>query len=775
MKRWAVRLTVMLVIAWAGIAPLQARAQLPEWTLPEKFTLDALAVGLTAPTAFAFLPDGSALIAEQAGFVKHFANGKLSLEPALDLSGEVNALLERGLTGIAADVDFAQNNYVYLLYTYDAPGEAQDADGPRLGRLTRFTMRDGRLDPTSATVLLDGFESDVPYHAPGSVRAAQDGTLFVSFGDSSSPYEISDLSLRAQDLDQLQGKLIRITREGKAAPSNPFYDARQPDSVRSKVWAYGFRNPFRFGLQPRTNIPFVGNVGWNTTESIVRAARGANFGWPCYESAQQVEAFAANVVCAALSASSLVESDYDYAHAGNNAASIGGDFSIGDGFPDAMRGSYFFGDYSQRVIRRAVLNEAGRVSGVEDFAQGIGFPVDIQFGPDGALYFVDILGGQFKRIRYAATLNRPEARLSATTVEGRVPLTVTFDAGASVDRDGEALEYVWQFEAVSASLGSNAGKLTASTSPTAIHVYRRPGEYVARVTVVDGAGWSDMAEQRVVVRGITPSAQIITPADGETVAPGQQVTVSGRGFDANGALLPSSTLSWTVTWRDGAQQRVLASGQGDTASFIMPAAGPGQAPQRLEESASAVVTLEATDSTGDSGRARIRLSPQPRDGYIRTWWLIGGFAQRGLYDDVLPGGEAAFMVPADGAGAQLIQSPSRKINLANYIQPSENNVAYAFVWIDSPTDREALLGMNSDDGIAVWLNGQEVWRNKVARYVPDDTRDLDLPKVTLKQGLNPLLVKVDQAFGEWAFKLRVLNSNGSVMRDVTVKTQPVTP
>jgi glucose/arabinose dehydrogenase len=765
----------MLVIAWASIAPLQARAQLPEWTLPEKFTLDALAVGLTAPTAFAFLPDGSALIAEQAGFVKHFANGKLSLEPALDLSGEVNALLERGLTSIAVDVDFARNNYVYLLYTYDAPGEAQDADGPRLGRLTRFTLRDGRLDPASATVLLDGFESDVPYHAPGSVRAAQDGTLFVSFGDSSSPYEVSDLSLRAQDLDQLQGKIIHITREGKAVPSNPFYDAGQPDSVRSKVWAYGFRNPFRFGLQPSTNIPFVGNVGWNTTESIVRAARGANFGWPCYESAQRVEAFADNAVCAALPGSSLIKSDYNYAHAGNNAAIVGGDFSVGDGFPKAMRGSYFFGDYSQRVIRRAVLNEAGHVTGVEDFAQGIGFPVDIQFGPDGALYFVDILGGQFKRIRYAATLNRPEARLSATAVEGRVPLTVTFDAGASVDRDGEALAYVWQFEAASASLGSNAGKLTASASPTATHVYRRPGQYVARVTVVDGAGWSDVAERRVAVRGVTPSAQIITPADGETVVPGQRVILQGRGFDVNGALLPSSTLSWTVTWRDGAQQRVLATGQGDRTSFIMPAAGPGQAPLRLEESASAVVTLEATDSTGDSGRARIRLSPQPRDGYIRTWWLIGGFPQRGLYDDVLPGGEAAFIIPVDGAGAQLIQSPSRKINLANYIQPGENNVAYSFVWIDSPTDREALLGMNSDDGIAVWLNGQEVWRNKVARYVPDDTRDLDLPKVTLKKGLNPLLVKVDQAFGEWAFKLRVLNSNGSVMRDVTVKTRPVTP
>jgi hypothetical protein len=192
----------------------------------------------------------------------------------------------------------------------------------------------------------------------------------------------------------------------------------------------------------------------------------------------------------------------------------------------------------------------------------------------------------------------------------------------------------------------------------------------------------------------------------------------------------------------------------------------------MEEVASAVVTLRVTDDKAIVGETQIRLKPQPRDGYIRSWWLIGGFPQRGLYDDLLPGGEARFVLPADGAGAQLIQSASRKIDLASHIQPAENNVAYAFIWIDSPSDREALLGMNSDDGIAVWLNNQEVWRNRVNRFVPDDTRDLDLPKVQLKQGRNTLLVKVDQTTGEWAFKLRVLNLNGAVMRDVVALTKP---
>jgi hypothetical protein len=614
--------------------------------------------------------------------------------------------------------------------------------------------------------------------------------LMVSFGDSSNPYDVSDLSLRAQDLNQLQGKLVRIDRAGNARPDNPFYDPTQPDSVRSKVWAYGFRNPFQFTLHPDTRLPYVGNVGWNTTESIVRASAGANFGWPCYESDRPVPEFAAKTICMNLQPTSLVYADYDYPHAGDNAAIIGGDFNTGDAFPPEMRSNYFFGDYSKRFIRRAELDREGRITKVDEFALGIGFPVDIQFGPDGALYFMDIMGGQFKRIRYAPERHTPVAQLSVQSgatigasgnssiappigaLQGLAPFTVTLSAAASDDADDEPLTYLWDFEYSPDRVGTNVNKLHSTTEPSITHTYARAGEYVARVTVVDGAGWSDSAEQRIVVRDTKPRVEIGLRASGETVTPGTRVMLSGRGFDTEGALMPSSTLSWTVEWQDGSQRRLLATGSGETTSFIMPAASPGQMPSRLDESARAIVTLQATDAAGNAGMQRIRLVPQPRDGYIRSWWLIGGFPQKGLQDDVLPGGEARFVLPPDGSGAQLIQSASRKIDLASYIQPHENNVAYAFVWVESPAAREALLGMNSDDGIVVWLNGQEVWRNKVARYVPDDTRDMDLPKVVLKQGLNALLVKVDQGFGDWAFKLRVLNPNGSVMRDVTLRTRP---
>lgn len=764
---------VLGLMAW--ILPQPSMAQLPEWTLPPQFTFTVLAAGLTQPTGFAFLPDGRILVIEQAGTVKLYKDGQLQLTPALNLTDEVNGAVERGLTGIAADRDFTSNGFVYLLYTYDKPEDEKDGNGFRQGRLSRFTMNGDAIDPASKKITLDGVDSDVPYHAPGSIRVAKDGTLFASFGDGSDPYTVSDLSLRSQDLDQMHGKIIHIDRAGNALPSNAFYDPAQPNAGHSKVFATGFRNPFRFALHPDTQVPYAGNVGWATIDSIVIAQPGVNFGWPCFESHRPVPEFAAKAPCPTLTPANLVKAEYDYLHNGNNASATGGDFNIYAAFPPEMRSNYFFGDYSQRWLKRAVLDADGRFVRVESFAEGIGAVVDIQFGMDGALYLIDYLGGRFARISYVPNAKKPALHLTVNgkppaTLEGTAPLTVTFSA-ANATTDGAPLTFWWDVEG-RGSVGANTTKLVPASSPTLTHIYKRAGDYTARVFAVDRYGWTDAAEVRVIVRDTKPSAQITSPGDGDAIMPGQRVTLNGKGFDMNGNAMPAQTLSWSVEWRDGPQHRTLAAGNGDSISFIMPSAQPGAVPARMDEAAVAILTLRATDKQNKIGETKIRLHPQPRDGYIRSWWLIGGFPGRGLYDDVLSGGEAKFVPPADGAGAQLIQSPSRKINLASVIQPAENNLTYAFVWIDSPTDREALLGMNSDDGIAVWLNNAEVWRNRVNRFVPDDTRDLDLPKVQLRQGLNTLLVKVDQSTGEWAFKLRVLNSNGSVMRDVVARTRP---
>lgn len=82
------------------------------------------------------------------------------------------------------------------------------------------------------------------------------------------------------------------------------------------------------------------------------------------------------------------------------------------------------------------------------------------------------------------------------------------------------------------------------------------------------------------------------------------------------------------------------------------------------------------------------------------------------------GGEAKFAPAGDGPIAQLVHQDSFLIDLKNYNTPNYRTLAYAFVWINSPDDRKGLLGINSDDGNAVWLNGQQIWKNNVSRSVP---------------------------------------------------------
>jgi hypothetical protein len=179
--------------------------------------------------------------------------------------------------------------------------------------------------------------------------------------------------------------------------------------------------------------------------------------------------------------------------------------------------------------------------------------------------------------------------------------------------------------------------------------------------------------------------------------------------------------------------------------------------------------LTVADPKGGSSSAKVRVYPTHSDGYIRAWWLTNGFPYLTLDDDPLPGGEASFIPRPEDKTVWTIRSPSHNINLLDYVTPARKGMVYAFVWIASPENRKGLLGMNSDDGLAAWLNGERIWFNKVSRFMPDDLRDIDLPPIRLKKGYNALLLKIDTNEGDWQFKARVLNPDGSIMRDVVPK------
>jgi glucose/arabinose dehydrogenase len=633
--------------------------------IPNGFVIERLTENLELPTGFAFAPDGRIFIIEKAGRVKIWKDGVLYGQPLIDLRDEVNDSIDRGLIGIAVDPKFASNGFIYLSYVYDAPNQTRDADEQRNGRVVRFTVNDDTALPRTATVILDDFLSNTSQHATGALRFAQDGSLFAGFGDGMLSQGAQDGSLRAQQLDNIQGKLLRIDSNGNGVKGNPFYDERNPRSARSRIWAYGFRNPFRFGVHPKSGAPYVGDVGWNTSESLMRATAGANFGWPCVEGDKDIAEFQAKPECKGVNAKTSAPKDFVYAHNQANASIVAGDFNFGSNFPKDMQGDFFYADYSKFFIRRAKTDGQGRLTQTFDFIADGGQPVDLQFGPDGALYWMSIYAGGLRRVFF---------------------------------KDGKV------------------GAL-AQTQPT------------------------------------IGAPLIQSPSDGDTFFRGETIT-----------LKIASVSDCSAKWIEKRRSVLLDI---KDAVFTMP---------RDIGDEGAVEVLCYTQTGGKIQAQRINLYAPTSDGYIRSWWILGGFPYRSLNDDTI--GEANFVFNPNDKSAWRIRSTSRAVNFKQLVTPNPGNpgvladksTAYAFVWVWSPDERKGLLGMNSDDGIAAWLNGKEVWRNKTGRFMPDDKRDIDLPPIELKKGYNALLVKVDTNGGDWQFKARFLKPDGSIMPDVLAKT-----
>ncbi|MFN4292950.1 MAG: PQQ-dependent sugar dehydrogenase [Thermoflexales bacterium] len=639
--------------------------------VPPGFRVEPITSNLELPTTFTFAPDGRIFIAEKAGRVKVWKDGVLYARPLIDIRDEVNSFVDRGLIGMALDPNFAENGWIYLMYAWDAPGQAKDADEPRRSRLVRYTVEGDVVRPNSAFVLFDDHWNYTQNHSVGTLKFDKRGLLWVSLGEGALSAMPDKLSLTALDINTLQGKVLRIDpRTGNGVPGNPFYDPRFPKRARSRVWSYGYRNPFRFALHPETQLPYVGDVGWNTYEMLMIATKGSNFGWPCVEGIMDVPQFQGMPECRGINVKTTTPKELSYHHNENNASVTAGDFNTGDNFPPEMRGNFFWGDYSTQVINRTVLDERGRFKETIPFGKQMGEPVDIQFGPDGALWYLSIYSGGLRRIMYE---------------------------------------------------GGPVGALATITRPVVSN---------------------------------KPSATILAPFDGDTYLAGQTVRLRGEARNA-------AATEWRITRYDGRRATPITSTTGLQASFVMPA--------DLRDDGFVEAIFTATDNKGNLAAAKVNIYPFPSDGYIRAWWLNGGYPYGTLDDDVLPGGEANYIARPGDKTAWAIRSPSRNINLLNYITPSRKTVAYAFVWIESPEDRKGLLGMNSDDGLAAWLNGKEIWRNKVSRYMPDDLRDIDLPPIELKRGYNALLLKIDTNDGDWQFKARVLNPDGSIMRDVAAK------
>ena len=436
------------------------RRQSPQ-VVADQFELQTIASDLEQPSDMDFLPDGTLLVTEKAGkLYTAGANGEKKL--LLDISDHVAVQRERGLNGVAVADDFETSRRVYLLYAYRVTA----GDGRQAMRLTYITLGsdDKVLNPSSPETVILGKDArpgkgcqpvsnrqDCPSsvnatHQGGTVLAAEDGTLWLGFGDSNLPSNPGAQVFRTYNPASTSGKILHIDSEGRGLPNHPFCKKdRNLDHTCTKIFARGFRNPFRFTLSPGGD-PVVGDVGWNLREEIDFVRAGDNYGWPCFEGDLKTPFYREQGRCRALyeegKKARLAEPVYDYRNppgggAAGAAVIVGPHYASG-AYPDDFDGSYFFGDYAKAFIKRIKIRK-GKAK-VTPLITGVG-PVAFTLAPDGNLVFADFVTGAIRKLVFANDNKTPVAAISASPSSGPAPLDVQFSSSGTSDPEGGALIY----------------------------------------------------------------------------------------------------------------------------------------------------------------------------------------------------------------------------------------------------------------------------------------------------------------------------------------------
>ncbi|MEO8510194.1 MAG: PQQ-dependent sugar dehydrogenase [Chloroflexota bacterium] len=220
--------------------------------------------GLIMPWDVAFAPDGSMLVTERIGRVRVFASGSpgAALRRTVTIPS-VRAEGEAGLMGIAVDVDFAANRFVYVCASRDYGGS-----GGWVNEVLRYTVAaDGSWG--QSRVLLGGMRA-ASTHNGCALEMEATGHLWIGMGESNVP-------ALAQNRGSLNGKILRINRDGSVPADNPLIA-----ETRNAVYTMGHRNPQGIAFRPGTSQVFSIEHGPNQNDEVNRLIPGGNYGWPCY-------------------------------------------------------------------------------------------------------------------------------------------------------------------------------------------------------------------------------------------------------------------------------------------------------------------------------------------------------------------------------------------------------------------------------------------------------------------------------------------------------------
>jgi glucose/arabinose dehydrogenase len=343
--------------------------------LPAGMEVQTVLAGMAQPVAMAFDPQGRLFYTERSGAVRLFANGALQASPVITFPNIYNGAqcIESRLLGIAIDPQFSANHYVYAYYT--EPLECNVA----VDRVVRFVENGGVSG--SATDIFTSTQTG-PLHNGGILNFGPDGKLYVTLGDDNNAVTAQDVAVKA-------GKMHRINPDGTMPGDNPVFT--QTGALPS-IYAIGMRNPFGFAFDTVVESRiFMSDNGPECDDELNRVEAGYNYGWrasyPCDDATPDPTY---NTVAPLW-----------YVPQGQNpAAPTGVEVYDGSAIP-AWQDHLFMCSFADRKLRHFYLNDVRTQVTTVATVQGVECGMDLETGPDGALYYIDAGGytnGNLKRI-----------------------------------------------------------------------------------------------------------------------------------------------------------------------------------------------------------------------------------------------------------------------------------------------------------------------------------------------------------------------------------------
>ncbi|MEL6623956.1 MAG: PQQ-dependent sugar dehydrogenase [Bacteroidota bacterium] len=525
-----------------------------------RFTFQVLDADLNEPMELAVMPSGKILFTERRGTLKMFdpAEEATHIVAQFDVCTQGN--YEDGLMGITLDPKFKHNGYLYVYYSPIKDCEIEDQ---YLSRFTM--RDDSLIMASEKVILKVKVQRESCCHSGGGLTFGPDGCLYLSTGDNTISFEsdgfspidereghfTNDAQKSSGNAGDLRGKILRIKphRYGIYTIPEGNLFPRDGSQGRPEIYAMGCRNPFRFSVDPKTGVLYWGDVGPDggkegrygpkSFDEFNRAPYPGNFGWPYFignNRAYRDRDFAMDTVgnfydpegpinCSPNNTGpenlpmvhpAWIWYSYDQSDTfpmlgkGSRCAMAGPIYyddlypeNAEEKFPAYYNGKLFIYEWGRGWIKLVTMKDDGTIEQIEPFLPDAGLtkPIEMEFGPDGAMYILDYGKDYFLnnpeaklvRIAYARGNRPPEVTVTANATVGESPMDVYLDASQTMDFDEEdsVLRYEWVLE--------EAGGLIDSGQTACFTLYE-PGIYHPQLRVIDHANDTIIESVEIMVR-----------------------------------------------------------------------------------------------------------------------------------------------------------------------------------------------------------------------------------------------------------------------------------